>query len=69
MTPTITPAELRDSFDRAPALRFKGISFAEAMATPLIRLGLHCAAVGRRLNAATRGEPLPTQLNLLEPTP
>lgn len=67
--PTTTPEELRTAYNRAPLLRFQGYSFERAMSTPLIRLGLHCAAIGSRMNAASRGEHIPAQLNLLEPTP
>ena len=35
-----TTSELRAAFNRAPALRFVGYSFAKALATPLVRKAL-----------------------------
>lgn len=61
-TPTVE--ELRAVFNRAPLLRLRGYSFERAMTDKFMRLGLSVAAMGYRLNAARRGQPLPVQRSL-----
>lgn len=62
MTPTTE--DLRAAYDRAPLLRLQGYSFERAMTDKFMRLGLSVAAMGYRLNAARRGQPLPVQGSL-----
>lgn len=62
MTPTTT--ELRAAYDRAWDLRRQGISFAAALADPLLRRALEAQANAHRRITEATGRAVPVQSDL-----